>query len=416
MNNSDDHITRALHQQADNIQEGPFTMADIKGKARSIQRRRNLAVTAGVAAVLAAIVPVGLLTLNDDKDPDLPIATNTPTVTPTDTPTTTPPIVAPTYTVDLTPSEDGTIGSDPGIPVWLDGQILAADGTATDVGREVHGFVQDANGNWAGMTQDDNGEWSWTSFQDDGTVLDTEPATSDQVAVTPDGQSFAWISEFAPDEAAPKQWQLTLAGPQARVWPLDITADSGAAVVGILSDGSVVFDLGDGQVKIARQDGTIANLGKGLRGASSASTDAGTIAVQTSYNNDGTSCWAILDASGESQVETCDYALGQFNADGSLIVGMDSDHDGIGLSRLYLLDVNTLKPVATFNPPANGFFWSETAWTGDTILANVYADGQWGLAWLSADGILMQRGATKPGDETSPTYLFGAGPLEPTAS
>ena len=419
MNNSDDHITRALRQQADQIQEGPLTMADITGKARSIQRRRLLASVAGAAAVVAVIAPVGILALTDsDNGTAPPASTGTPTPsTPTDTAVPGPP----TYTVDLTPSDvDGTTGGEPGIPMWMDGGIAAADGTTTNVGQVVHGFVQDANGNWAGMTQSPTGDWQWTSFQDDGTVLTTEPATSDQVAVTPDGQSFAWISEFAPDSPDPKQWQLTLSGPHAKVWPLDITADSGAAVVGILDDGSVVFDLGSGGVKIARQNGSITDLGKGLLAGSSVSTATGAIAVQTSYNDDGTSCWAIVDASGASKVETCDYALGQFSTDGSLIVGMDSQSDGLGPARLYLLDADTLEPLATFEAPGfgtakQGYFWGATAWTGGTILADVYADGEWGLAWLSPDGVKMQRSANKPGDGTEPPYLFGAGPLNPIA-
>jgi len=415
MNNSDDHITRALRQQADQIQEGPLTMADITGKARSIQRRRMLATVAGAAAVVAVIAPVGILALtgNDNNaGPVAPSSTGTPTA-PTSPST---PATAPTYAVDLTPTEEGTTGGEVGIPQWFDGQIMAADGTATNVGREVHGFVQDANGNWAGMTQSPSGDWQWTSFQSDGSDLDSEDATSDQVAVTPDGQSFAWISFFEPDSPDPGQWQLTLSGPHAKVWPLDITADSGAAVVGILDDGSVVFDLGAGGVKIARQDGSITDLRKGLLAGSSVSTATGAIAVQTRYNDDGTSCWAVIDVSGDAKAETCDYALGQFNADGSLVVGMDSQTDGLGPTRLYLLDADTLEPLATFEAPGfgtakQGYFWGATAWTGDTILADVYADGQWGLAWLSADGILMQRSANKPGDDMSPPFLFGAGPL-----
>ena len=418
MNNSDDHITRALHQQADPIQEGPLTMADIRGKARSIQRRRTLATVAGAAAVVAVIAPVGILALQNGDDGKAPgfgnSSTPTSTVTPTDNPTTTPPAGAQTYTVDMSPDVDGTTGGETGIPMWMAGSISDAHGTATDVGQEVYGFVQDANGNWAGMTFS-QGEYRWTSFQSDGTVLTSEPASSDRVAVTPDGKSFAWISEYAPDGAAANQWQLTLAGPRAKVWPLDVTPESGAGVVGILDDGSVVFEMGTQQVMIAHQNGQISQLSKGLLKGTSVSTATGMIAVQTSSNNDGTSCWAVVDASGAKQADTCDYALGQFNADGSLIVGMDSQSDGLGPSRIYLLDAGTLEPVATFTAPKNGFFWSETAWSGHTILADVYADGEWGLAWLSADGIKMQRSANKPGDDMTPPYLFGAGPLEALA-
>lgn len=42
MNHSDDSVKCAL-QQADLIQDEPFSIADIKGKARAIQRRRALA-------------------------------------------------------------------------------------------------------------------------------------------------------------------------------------------------------------------------------------------------------------------------------------------------------------------------------------------------------------------------------------
>jgi len=416
MNNSDDHIHRALQQQANQIQEGPLTMADIKGKARSIQRRRTLATVAGAAAVVAVIAPIGVFALNQGDNNAAPVnpGTSTAPVTPTDNPTTTPPASASTYTVDMTPDVDGTYNGAPMIPMWMEGGISDAHGTTTNVGQEVYGFVQDANGNWAGMTFS-QGEYRWTSFQSDGTILTSEPASSDRVAVTPDGQSFAWISEYAPDSPDPKQWQLTLAGPQAKVWPLDVAPESGAGVVGILDDGSVVFETGPQHVMVAHQDGQISKLGKGLLKGASVSTATGMIAVQTSYNDDGTSCWAIVDASGAKQADTCDYALGQFSADGTLIVGRDSQSDGLGPSRIYLLDATTLKPLATFKAPTNGFFWSATAWSGDSILADVYADGEWGLAWLSPDGIKMQRSANKPGDDMTPPYLFGAGPLESLA-
>jgi hypothetical protein len=360
---------------------------------------------AGVA--LTALAACGTST-PDVASPTGPTGGTTTPTSPTTPaqPTTSAPAAAPTYTVDLTPSAEGTTGGEPGIPMWMDGTIADAHGNATDVGQEVYGFVQDSNGNWAGMTFA-QGEYRWTSFQSDGTILSSESASSDKVAVTPDGRSFAWISQFQPDQMSTRAgWQLTLAGPNAHVWPLKGTPDS---------DGSVVFELNPQQVKVAHPSGKVTALGSGLLSGASVASATDRIAVQTSSNADGTSCWAVVDTSGAKQADTCDYALGQFNADGSLIVGYDSQSDGLGPTRLYLLDASTLEPVARFDAPKDGFFWSETAWTGDRLLADVYSHGEWGLAWLSADGIQMQRSANKQGDEMTPPYLFGAGPLDPIA-
>ena len=243
----------------------------------------------------------------------------------------------------------------------------------------------------------------------------SEQSDNDRVAVTPDGQSFAWISKFAPDEAAPKQWELTLAGPHAKVWNLDLQDNSGAFVVGILPDWSVVYAIGGDKVMIAHQDGNTSRLPDAIS-ARSASTATGLIAAETSYNDDGTSCWALMDASGDRKVETCDYALGQFNADGSRIVGQDSGADG-NPGRLYQLDTSALEPLATFKAPEGAGFWSDTAWNGDTLLALVYdyPSQTWNISFLSTDGIQLLRSGGKTGNEFDPPYLFGAGPLTPIA-
>lgn len=405
MNSDDQDITRALRQQADQIQGGPLTMADIKGKARSIQRRRTIATVAGAAAVVAVLAPVGILAMNNGDNPTPPIATG-----PTTTAPSTPSGPAPTYTVDLTPPAEGTTGGALGVPVWQQGDLIDAHGTSTTVGMPVRHFVQDANGQWAGMTVEE-GRWSWTSFDTSGAVLASERSDNDRVAVTPDGQSFAWISKYAPDEAAPKKWQLTLAGPHARTWDLGLQDSSGAFVVGILPDFSVVYAAGDEKVMIAHQDGELTRL-PGAISARSVSTATGLIAAQTSYNDDGTSCWAIMDASGDTKAETCDYTLDLFSADGSRVAGQDSGADGLAGS-LHQLDASTLEPLATFKAPEGAGFWTDMAWSGDTVLALIYdyRGAEWNITYLSTDGILLQRSAGKPGNEFDPPYLFGAGPL-----
>lgn len=409
MNNSDDHITRALRKQADQIQEGSLTMSDITGKARSIQRRRALATVVGAAAVVAVIAPIGIVAMNKGGDNAAPpIATGgTPTSTPS-TPSTPPAPGGRTYTVDLTPSDvDGTTGASPTVPLWMFDTIQDAHGTATDVGGVVRNFVKDP-------TKD---EWIGVPFQSSGAIVHyaipsgqvtkEEPTQGTGIGVTPDGASVAYVTGDGMHHTV-----LTLLGRHARTWDL---ANPTASVVGILPNGDVVLmDEAASKLLVAHQDGTIDTQGPFLK-ATSVSVD-GLIAAETSYNQDGTSCWALVDATGSTHGDTCDYALGQFSADGKYVLGMDSDTDGPGPTRLYLLDAATLTPVATFVAPKGGHFSSETAWTGSTILADVWADGQWGLAWLNTDGVKMARSANKPGaGEDLPPYLFGAGPLAPVA-
>jgi hypothetical protein len=410
MNNSDDHInpqiTRALRQQADQIQEGPLTMADITGKARSIQRRRTLATIAGAAAVVAVIAPVGVIALNrggHNAGPPVSSSSGTPTTVPSS------PAAAPTYTVDMTPDVDGTYNGGPMIPQWMDGTIADAHGNATAVGQ-VRSFALAPDGSaWIGITAGSSGDNYVTRFAiPDGKVLSKQPTGSLGIATTPDGASVAYLTHEGKDVSV---GTLTLLGAHARTWQIQNPGYS--TPVGILGNGDVVLENSEAtQVTLAKQDGNVTTIpGKYFR-ATSTSTATGLVAVQTKSNADLTSCWALVDVSGDEKAQTCDYALGQFSADGRYIVGMGSQQSGAGPTRLHLLEAATLQPVATFDPPKDGYFWGATAWTGDTILADVFSHGEWGLAWLSADGIKMQRSANKPGDGIEPPpYLFGAGPL-----
>ena len=56
----EDQVHDALHRTADPLQRAPFTVTDVRTRARRIQRRRNMVAGAAVAAVLAIAVPVGL--------------------------------------------------------------------------------------------------------------------------------------------------------------------------------------------------------------------------------------------------------------------------------------------------------------------------------------------------------------------
>ena len=54
----EDQVHDALHRRADPIQHAPFTVTDVRRRAKRIQRHRTIAASAAVAAVLAIAVPV----------------------------------------------------------------------------------------------------------------------------------------------------------------------------------------------------------------------------------------------------------------------------------------------------------------------------------------------------------------------
>ena len=339
--------------------------------------------------------------------------TQSPTVTPSQTPSDNGG-EAPRYRIDLTPPAEGTTGAEPGIPYWYDGQLIAPTGDAVSVDQRIYSAVIDpANGQWAGVTFDDqDGTRSWVSLDAQGAVLATSPTMADAVAVTPDGSSYAYIAKVAPDGPGKQTWQLVRGGADPQIWDLGAKDSQapGSGPLGILDDGTVVFEFDSGQPMLARPDGAMTALpGKYLRAVDA--TPDGRIAVQTSYNDDGTSCWAVVDTEGRKQAKTCDHALGEFSADGRYVMGYPSGTDGLGASVVSILDVQSLKPEASFTTPRGAFIWIPTAWSGDTLLAQVWSKGTWTLEHLSVDGVLQQRSVAVQSDETSAPFEFGAGPL-----
>jgi len=414
MSNPENDLDRALRHQVEHLNEAPLTLGDVQQRARRIQRHRRIAASVAAAAAVAIIAPIGLLITDDDPrtlPPSKEPTTTTTGPSPTESSTQ-------TFQIDLTPPAEGTTGGEPGIPYWFNGQLTSVDGHVVPIASAVHNAIQDpTNGQWAGVVQDDQANYAWTSFDDSGADLQSFPALSDSVAVTPDGASYAYLAHLAPEGAGEPTWQLVLGGDDARSWDLGSAAPPrpGTGPVGILSDGTVVYEFEAGKPMLARPDGsTEAVPGQYLKTVA-ASYATGRIAVETSYNDDGTSCWAVIDSTGAADAEQCDYALGDFSADGHYVIGYPSDSDGLGLTSVSILNSATLEPAATFTMPRNGFLATNLAWTGDKIVANAFFEGTWHVEFLGADGVLQLRSVAVSGDEFSPPFQFAAGPLNVTA-
>ncbi|MGD9962098.1 hypothetical protein [Nocardioides sp.] len=418
MNHNHDDLDRALRQQVEHLDSTPLSLGDVQSRAKRILRRRRIAASVSAAAAVAVIAPFGVALANNQPDSAPPLqqptgTTQSPTVTPSETPGTNAG-EAPRYDIDLTPPAEGTTGAELGIPYWYDGQLNSPAGDVVSVPQPVYHPVFDTTiGQWAGITFDDQeGTTAWASFDPDGGELETSPTMADAVAVTPDGSSYAYIAKISPDGPGDPTWTLVKAGADPQTWDLGTTDSEapGGGPMGILSDGTVVFEFESGKPMLADPDGRITALpGKYLKTVDA--TADGRIAVQTSYNDDGTSCWAVVDTGGKKLARTCDHALDEFSADGRYVMGSPSNADGLGASVVSILDAQTLKPAANFTVPRGAFIWLPMAWDGDTLLAQVWKQGTWTLEHLSLDGVLQQRSVRVQGDETTAPFQFGAGPL-----
>ena len=74
----EDQVQDALHRTADPVERAPFTVTDVRTRARRIQRRRTAVAGAAVAAVLAIAVPVGANMVGPTPRSEVPPVTQPP--------------------------------------------------------------------------------------------------------------------------------------------------------------------------------------------------------------------------------------------------------------------------------------------------------------------------------------------------
>lgn len=126
---------------------------------------------------------------------------------------------------------------------------------------------------------------------------------------------------------------------------------------------------------------------KGIMAASDAYADSDRIWVLGATEmKDGGSCWTVLGEPGDDTWKTCDYSLDDFNTDGSKILAGPAYRDGFGDGEVAILDASDGSVLAA-PELGGGAVIVGTAWEGeDTILANVYQDGEWAIVRIHADG------------------------------
>jgi hypothetical protein len=404
----EDQVHDALHRTADPLQRAPFSVADVRTRARRIQRRRAAVAGAAVAAVLAIAIPVGAGIVGPTPRSDVPPATQSP---------------APriTGTVRIDPLS-APVGAELGVPlINVDDPSLVVDGKTVDLPRRYDQLTPYVEG-WIGITlTDDGGGRAVQVLDPDFRVLD-EAAPSSPMAVSADGSRIAWAEHDG------ERWTLadrSRDGDRAeRRTPLAPgPADDRVRPVGFLPGDALLVGTTDPVTDqesplVVTPDGSTSPLPAVLRvGSSSEAT--GLFSVQTEFTGDG-SCWEVRDAgAGGAEVwQTCDYSLLGFSPDGRHLLGFTDYLTPDGSPTMAVLDAATGEPVVDFelvgartgvvgiNP--------EVAWEDDdTVVATLVTGGRQYVVRLELDGTVERVGGEAVDLRPGQTALKLAAPGDP---
>ncbi len=219
----EDQVHDALHRRVDPLQRSPFTVGDVRTRARRIRRRRALAAGAAVAAVLAIAVPVGLTTIGPAQRSDVPPATQ-------------PPAPSITGTVLIDP-RSAPVVDDLSVPMIdvvastliTDGETIALPKTYDTITPYMDGWAAEAI-NEGALT---------IEFLTSDLEVEDQGGPSGGLVVSPDGQRIAWT------EYTGSRWQVVssdVAGAEEWVYTKFPPGPEGATVRPV---GFVLDDRGD---------------------------------------------------------------------------------------------------------------------------------------------------------------------------
>ena len=405
MNTTDD-LTRSLREQADRIGGHPIDLESVRGRARSIQRRRRAGGAVVAAAVLAVAVPVGITVAGgfNNASPPQPAPPPEPTIKPA------PVQEDGSFLVDLEKAPEGSV---PQVPyIAIDAHRLSTPDRSYEL---PDGIVQLAayDGAWIAIQAGDYPPFGTRVVELDSNFdISSEPITSGMnLIANADGSRVAWVE--VEDGRSILVNAPTDGGTPTRT-PLESESHSPATAVGFLADGSVVFTTTQEttfkmEFGVATTGGDITPF-SGFNTVNSTSEATGLVAGQTKFLGDG-SCSAVTDpvAGSKPLWETCDYSLGAFSPDGHYIVGLAPYSDGPGSTTLSILDASTGQPVVDYSGPrgrtvsgAGQVVWEDD----DTLLATVTQNADQTIVRLELDGAVSRVAPTLRTQELNNMYRF----------
>ena len=385
----EDQVHDALHRTVDPLDRTPFTVGDVRTRARRIQRRRAAVAGAAVAAMVAVAVPLGLSTVGPTQRSEVPPATS-------------PPSPTVTGTVRIDPRSAEVVESTEVPLVDVDApSVITPDGAIT-LPRPYITITPYLDG-WVGVAMDEG--WGTLEFLDSDLDVDDSGAPTGGLVVSPDGERIAW------SEYTGSQWQVVLADPSGGTEPVYTRFPAGpedqrVQPVGFVSDSEVVVRRNDGNgfetTYLADGDTPVEVPGPIM--AQSASPVTGMVAGVTSSDVEG-SCSAVVDGrarTGAAEWETCDYALTALSPDGQHVVGLVASGGEYGSPTLAVLDATTGESVVDFEVAAGRRqvvgIDTRIAWEdADTLVVRVMSGEDYYVVRLGLDGTVERVGITSAG-------------------
>ncbi|MDO9496931.1 MAG: hypothetical protein Q7J48_14595 [Nocardioides sp.] len=388
-------MSREFDHRVRDLNEAPFSLDHVKGKAMTIKRNRRLAVAGSMLAAAAVIVPVAVFSaqqLDGRTDREIPPATSSP---------------APTQAVDP-PSSALAVD-------YLEGRTwVRPDGSKIELGTRYDGGTM-LGANLLATRSDDEGNRAFDVIDQTGDIIETVELVTD-LAVNADHTTVAYLE---PDGDLMTMWDPA-AGDQGRI---ALTSGLGpnvlpVAVVGGPScnqapegDGcTVYFEYGDAETppQAATSGGTTDQFVNGPAISVEDVTENGVAAVQQSYSDQG-SCNGIYDLEQDAFTwETCDFFLLELNRSGTHIAATHPYLDGIGNGWVAILDTAGNEVVRV--DPAEGMTGRQVWEDDDSLLVTVYDQGAWSVWRLNTDGTKEQAlSGSRAGNDLNPAYALLAG-------
>lgn len=322
-------------------------------RAGNIRRRRRLVTGASVVAVAALALPVGLHVV--ERDPDHTASK------PVDDALRTRPVEVAIAGLSQ--------GDAPAVP-YLDDGVFRADGQ--EVALKVKTDVTDAVGT-------DGGALVWTR-DGSGTAEISEARSGSVVAtratspvVNPSTPAAAWA--FDPGAGAPHDGDrvVVMKTDDGQTQTTGLAEQQVVQVMGVSGD-SVVYNARQGKSRSVNEvdvaTGVEAPAWLGATYVTAIDSSLRRMAVHTEGSAAG--CITVVDREQSSEWQTCEWRPVEFSTDGTVMLALRADSDGLGQRELGVLDAEDgdVRQVLT----TEGTFGRATFEGNESVVA-VLADG-----------------------------------------